>query len=31
MAGPTGREERIYEVSITDPVRRTLVEANIYG
>lgn len=31
MAGPTGKEGRIYQVSITDPVRRTLVEANIYG
>jgi hypothetical protein len=30
-AGPDGKEERIYEVSITDPVRRTLVEANLHG
>lgn len=31
MSGPTGKEERVYEVSITDPVRRTLVGAQLYG
>lgn len=31
MAGEDGNGDRVYEVSVTDPVRRTLVEANIYG